>query len=221
MRDPEKVKLEMEQKDQVLMDVAKKLFLEKRIEAVTMDEIIKASGFGKATVFRHYKNKCLLVIDLMAREWKAYMDDLDLNRPISGIHDIPAINRFIYTLDSYIDMYQNHKDLLILNDNFNHYVTHAVTENEQEALGKFQESLISADTRFHLMYEKAKMDGTMRTDIPEEEFFRITLHIMMATCEHYAGGFIWRAKKAPDKDYTSELVALKQMLILFATPQEE
>lgn len=219
MRDPEKVRLEMEQKDQRIMDAAKKLFLEKRMEAVTMDEIIKECGFGKATVFRHYKNKCLLVIDLMAREWKVYMDELDRKRPMESIGDIPAIDRFIYTLDSYIDMYQNHKDLLILNDNFNHYAIHAVTENEQEALDKFQSALTTADVRFHLLYEKAKEDGTIRTDKPEDEFFRITLHTMLAACSYYAGGFVWRTKIDADKDYTSELLELKDMLIHFATLQ--
>lgn len=217
MRDPEKVKQEMAEKDNVIMDVAKKLFLEKRIEAVKMEDVIAASGYGRATVFRHYKNKCLLVIALLTREWKKYMDELDSKRPIETIDEIPAIDRFIYTLDSYIDMYKNYKDLLILNDNFNHYVTHAVTEDEQEALDKFQKALGSVDYRFHLMYEKAKEDGTIRTDKPEEEFFRITLHTMMAACGHYAGGFVWRSKDGNDNDYTSELVELKNMLIKFAT----
>lgn len=215
MRDPEKVKLEMEEKDQIIMDAAKTLFLEKRMEAVRMEEVIKASGFGRATVFRHYKNKCLLAIHLMAREWKKYMDELDRMRPLDTIGEIPAIDRFIYTLDSYIDMYRNHKDLLILNDNFNYYVTHAVTVEEQEALDQFRRSISSADTRFRLMYEKAKEDGTLRTDQPQEEFIRITLHTMMAACTHYASGFVWGAKA--NKDYTSELEELKKMLIDYAT----
>lgn len=216
MRNPEKVKQEMAQKDQVILDVAKKLFLEKRMEGVTMNEIVKASGIGRATVFRHYKSKNMIVIDLLAREWKNYMDELDRNRPIETVGDIPAINRFIYTLDSYIDMYKHHKDLLILNDNFNYYISHAVTDEEQEALEKFRKAIQSADIRFHLMYEKAKEDKTLRTDMAEEEFIRITLHTMMATCQHYAGGFIWGAKIDSENDYTSELVALKEMLIQYA-----
>lgn len=220
MRDPEKVKKEMLEKDQVIMDVAKRLFLEKKIEAVRMEEIIKECGFGRATVFRHYKNKTFLVIDLLAREWKLYLDQLDCVRPIESIGEIPAIDRFIFTLDSYIDMYHNHRDLLVLNDNFNHYITHAMTEEEQGELKKFFGALTSADQRFHLMYEKAKKDGSFRTDLPEEEFFRVTVHTMMASCEHYADGFVWGAKTDKEADYTSELLTLKELLIAFATTKE-
>lgn len=217
MRDPEKVKLEMAEKDQEIMEAAKKLFLEKSIEAVRMEDIVAACNIGRATVFRHYRNKCLLVIDLMAREWQNYMDELDRKRPLENVGDIPAVDRFTYTLDSFIDMYQNHKDLLRLNENFNSYITHAVTDEERDELAKFYDSLSSANQRFHLMYEKAKEDGTLRTDLPEEEFIRITLHTMLATCGHYARGFLWGAKADADSDYTSELEALKEMLIRFAT----
>ena len=149
---------------------------------------------------------------MCAAKWKEYLDELDAKRPISSVGYIPAIDRFIFTLDSYIDMYQNHKDLLQYNDNFNHYVTHECAEREQ--LDDFHRSLYSANTRFHLMYEKAKEDRTFRTDIPEDIFFRVTLHSMMAACAHYAGGFIWGAED--NRDYTAELVMQKEMIVNFA-----
>ena len=153
------------------------------------------------------------MIAVCTAQWQAYFDKLDEERPLSSIADVPAIKRFIFTLDSYIDMYQNHKDLLQYNDNFNHYVTHEGTDSEQ--LRAFHASLHSANTRFHLMYEKAKEDKTFRTDIPEEEFFRVTLHSMMATCAHYAGGFIWGAED--NKDYTPELLLQKEMILNYVT----
>lgn len=177
-----------------------------------MGEIAEAAGIGRATLFRCYSSKLELVIAVCAAKWKAYLDELDAKRPISSIGDIPAIDRFVFTLDSYIDMYQRYKDLLQYNDNFNHYVTHEGAAQEQ--LVDFNRSLYSANTRFHLMYEKAKEDGTFRTDIPEDIFFRVTLHSMMAACAHYAGDFIWGAKD--NKDYTAELILLREMIVNFA-----
>ena len=105
-----------------------------------------------------------------------------------------------------------HKDLLQYNDNFNNYITHQTVR--QEELANFHASLNSVNTRLHMMYAKAKEDKTFRTDIPEEQFMRVTVHTMMAACTHYAGGFIWGA--TDNKDYTGDLLLLKEMILNYA-----
>lgn len=192
-----------------IIDTAFDIFVERKIEPVSMGEIADAAGIGRATLFRCYANKTELVIAVCAAKWKEYLDELDARRPLSSIGDIPAIDRFTFTLDSYIGMYQNRKELLLYNDNFNHYVTHEGVESEK--LKGFYDSLYSVNTRLDWMYEKAKEDKTFRTDIPKEEFMRATVHTMMAACAYYAGGFIWGSEE--NRDYTSELLMLKQMIL--------
>ena len=167
-----------------IINAAFQIFVEKKIEPVSMGEIAEAAGVGRATLFRYYPNKLELVIAVCAAKWKEYLDALDAKRPLTSIGDIPAIDRFTFTLDSYIEMYQHHKDLLQYNDNFNHYVTHEGVEEKQ--LEEFHASLYSVDTRLEWMYEKAKEDHTFRTDIPKEEFFRVTVYTMMTACTYCA-----------------------------------
>ena len=157
-------------RNQKIIDTAFQIFVERKIEPVSMGEIADAVGIGRATLFRCYANKTELVIAVCAAKWKAYLDKLDEVRPLSSIENIPAIDRFIFTLDSYIWMYQNYKELLLYNDNFNHYVTHEGVDKEK--LKEFHRSLYSVNTRLDWMYEKAKEDKTFRTDIPKEEFMR-------------------------------------------------
>lgn len=216
MSKSEKQLAKEQERDQKIIQTAFRIFVEKKIEAVSMGEIADAVGIGRATLFRCYANKMELVIAVCTAKWKAYLDELDEKRPITEIGEIPAIDRFVFTLDSYIEMYQKQKDLLQYNDNFNHYVTHEGAESE--LLEGFHASLGSANIRFHLMYEKAKEDKTFRTDIPEEEFFRVTLHSMMAACAHYAGGFIWGAED--NKDYTPELLLQKEMILNYVKAGE-
>lgn len=194
---------------QKIIDTAFKIFVERKIEPVSMGEIAEMVGIGRATLFRCYSNKTELVIAVCAAKWKEYLDELDARRPLSSIGDIPAIDRFTFTLDSYIAMYQNHKDLLMYNDNFNHYITHEGVQREK--LKDFYASIYSVNTRLDWMYEKAKEDKTFRTDIPKEEFMRATVHTMMSACAYYAGGFIWGAEE--NKDYTPELLMLKEMIL--------
>ena len=181
-----------------------------------MGEIAELAGVGRATLFRYYPNKLELVIAVCAAKWKEYLDALDAKRPLESIGDIPAIDRFTFTLDSYIDMYRHHKDLLQYNDNFNHYVTHKGVKDEQ--LEEFHASLYSVNTRLEWMYEKAKEDYTFRTDIPRDEFFRVTVHTMMSACVHYAGGFIWGARD--NKDYNPELLRIKEMILNYVKTSE-
>ena len=139
------------------------------------------------------------------------LDELDQKRPMSSVGDIPAIGRLIFTLDSFIEMYQTHKALLRYNDNFNHYVSHSGRKDLQ--MDEFNQALFSANTRFHMMYEKAKEDKTFKTDMAEEKFMRVTVHTMMTACAYYAGGFIWGSKE--NEDYTPELIKLKEMILAY------
>ena len=198
-----------QERNQKIIDTAFRIFVERKIEAVSMGDIAEAAGIGRATLFRCYPSKAELVIAVCAAKWKEYLDALDARRPLSSIGEIPAIDRFIFTLDSYIGMYHHHKELLLYNDNFNHYITHEGVTEEQ--LADFHAALYSVDTRLDWMYAKAKEDKSFRTDIPQEEFMRATVHTMMAACAYYAGGFIWGSEE--NKDYTPELLMLKEMLV--------
>ena len=188
------MKINQKEKDirrEKILNVAFRLFVDKKIESVTMGEIAKEVGIGRATIFRYFPGKLELVIAVNTKKWKDYLDELDNKRPIKSVGDIPAIGRLIFTLDSYIDMYQNNKDLLRYNDNFNHYVSHSGRKDLQ--MDEFNAALYSVDTR--------------------------TVHTMMTACAYYAGGFIWGSKE--DMDYTPELIKLKEMIIAYATSKND
>lgn len=109
-------KSEKDERREKIIDVAFRLFVDKKIESVTMGEIAKEAGIGRATLFRYFPGKLELVIAVNTKEWKEYFDELDQKRPMSSVGDIPAIGRLIFTLDSFIEMYQTHKALLRYND---------------------------------------------------------------------------------------------------------
>ncbi len=201
--------LKVEEKRNHILDCAYQLFLDNKIEPVSMGEIAKKAGIGRATLFRYFHNKSELVAEVCAREWNRVFDKLDENRPIDSIEGYSAIDRLSFTLDFYIHLYSVNRKLIVFNDNCNHYLNHEGVSEEQKAL--LGAAFARTDERFHLMYEKAKEDHTLRTDIPEEEFFRVTLHAIMAICIHYAGGFIWRA--TPDTNYMEDLQHAKKMIL--------
>ena len=145
------MKINQKEKDmrrEKILDVAFRLFVDQKIESVTMGEIAKEAGIGRATLFRYFPGKLELVIAVNTKKWKDYLDELDDRRPISSIGDIPAIGRLTFTLDSYIDMYQNNKDLLRYNDNFNHYVSHSGRKDLK--MDEFNKALIETIDAYQL-----------------------------------------------------------------------
>lgn len=62
MRDPEKLKEEMDERNRKILDVAFELFVDKKIEAVSMGDIARAADVGRATLFRYYPSKLELVM---------------------------------------------------------------------------------------------------------------------------------------------------------------
>ena len=61
-------------RNQRIIDTAFRLFVEKKIEAVSMDEVAKEAGVGRATLFRCYNNKTELAAHRNGRLiWTSWM----------------------------------------------------------------------------------------------------------------------------------------------------
>ena len=63
-------------RNQRIIDTAFQIFVEKKIEAVTMEEIARKAGIGRATLFRCYSSKPELVMAVCTAKWKAYFDKM-------------------------------------------------------------------------------------------------------------------------------------------------
>ena len=192
-------------------EAAFKLYVEHKIESVSVANIADHTDYGVATLFRHYNTKLELAARTVAYMWGKYFAEAFEGRTPEYLKDVPAIERLSFTYDLYIDLYKNHKDLLRVNDNFNHFYH---DNKNAETIPGYADAFGGLSERFHDMYEKAKIDGTMRTDIPEDELQRVLLHTMMGACIHYLGGFSFGETK--EQDYTRELIRLKEILIDYA-----
>lgn len=194
-----------------ILEAAFIVFVKKTIEAATFDDVAEEAKIGVATVYRHFGNKQELAAAVCADQWKKHFAVLDEERPLDAIADIPAYDRLDYTLSLYVRLFDEAKDLLKYNDNFNHFIAHYKKEEGVEFAG-YVAAIEPIRHRYHLIYEKAKEDGTVRTDIEEGELLRLTLHTMMAACHHFAGGFTFGAAK-DEADYSDELCRIKDMIL--------
>ena len=189
-----------------IMRAGYRLFVRRTIDGVSLEEVADASGFGVATVYRYFGNKMELVIAISVWKWedfwKKYIKKQD------RLEDQSGASRFGFYLDSYLELYRKHRDLLRFNQFFNVYIQGS--KKDQKRAGSFEKMVRGIAERFNAVWEQGKQDGTLRAEIPWQSVFSATLHIMMAAVTRYAVGLMYSAKEGADPE--EELVMLRNLL---------
>lgn len=205
---PPKPEVIVENKN-LLLEKGFELFLEYGIEGVSMNEIAKAAGFTITTLYRYFDKKQGFVVEMSTKKWKEFTDNNRKQRPHINFEGMTAADIFEFYLDSFLRLYRDHKDLLRFNQMFNIYVQ---SEGLDAAtLKPYNDMIDSLEERFHIIYELAEKDNTIRTDISETEMFSTTLHLMLAVVTRYAMGLVYKPEGGFDD--MKELETQKQMLL--------
>ena len=209
VRNREKDEFEMAERRKSILAEGFRLFESKGIETTGMQEIADACNIGIATLYRYYKNKMDLVLDIGTRQWEDYHVFARNLRKERHTENLSAAEELDFYLEFYMDLYRNHKDLLRFNSNFNIYVNHEKATNEQ--LRPYLTAISGFGQFFNDLYEKGRRDGTIRTDMPQEKLFASTAHIMLAVAVRYAQGLLYSADSETDR--TQEILLLKKMIL--------
>ncbi len=204
-RNLEKDAIEMAAKNQRILENGFRIFAENTIERVTMVDVAKAAGIAVSSLYRYYSTKPRLVLAISTWAWENYAREDE--RKEAAKPDRTAAGIFEAYLDSFLDLYRNHKNLLRFNQFFNIYlVSEAISEEEMEP---YLDMVKGLERRFGKIYQKALQDGTLRTDIPQKKMFSATLHLMLAVVTRYAVGLVYN----DETDAEEELLLQKEMLM--------
>ena len=209
MRNLEKDEIEMAAKRERMLAVGFRIFSENTIEVATMKEIAKACGLGYKTMFRYFGTKTAFVIAIGAEKWKEYAVKVEEMYRARGGDAMNAAEELSFFLDAFIDLYQNHKDILRFNRNFETYIRHENVAKEDIAV--YNAVVDGFARKFHAVYRKAERDGTLKLGLPETEFFYTILYIMLSAAGKFAEGLVYPPEHA--KDMTGELKLLKDMIM--------
>ena len=195
-------------KEQNIMEVAFQLFSEKGIEPVTMLEVAEKSGVGRATLYRYFATKTDLVMAVGARKWEKYIKEY--SELYSEVLDrLTGAERLKLYFDMFIDLYRNHRDILCFNYSINSFLNYEKSTIKQKQ--PFLNIVEQVCRRFHEVYVLGMRDGTLNPEVPENEMFNSSYHIMLAVASRYAIGLIYN----PGKETASEreLLMLEEMLL--------
>ena len=213
MRNAEKDAAEMAERRGRLLEAGFRLFAARSIEAVKLTEIADEAGLGIVTLYRYFKTKPDLVIELATKKWIEYYAEVEKAYAARGGEKMNAAEEMEFFLDSIIELYRSHKDVLKFNRNFDTYVKHEECTAEQ--MRPYNEAVNVFAHKFHTVYLKAQKDGTLDLRIPEKRLFVNTLYTVLSVAGKYAEGLIYPSDE--HHDMTGELVMLKEMILKAVT----
>ena len=177
------------------------------MDKFTILDVAKAAGIAIASLYRYYSTKPKLVMAISTWAWDTYAKENERIETEASKPDRTAAEIFESYLDSFLDLYHNHRNLLRFNQFFNVYL---VSEDiSEEEMGPYLDMVRGLERRFDKIYQKALQDGTLRTDIPQRKMFSATLHLMLAVVTRYAVGLVYNE----DSDPEEELLMQKDMLM--------
>ena len=209
MRDAKKDAIEMAARRERLREAGFRLMSARTIEAVTLQEIADEAKIGIATLYRYFKAKPDLVIEIGTNIWKRYYVEVEkeyarLNGPAMN-----AAEELEFFLDSIIELYRSRRDVLRFNRNFDTYVQHERCTAAQ--MRPYNDAVAVFAKKFHTVVRKARADGTIDIRVSEPRLFVNLLYTMLSVAGKYAEGLVY----PPDgeRDMTDELEAIKRMIL--------
>ena len=209
LRNKEKDAEQIARKKVRIIEEGFRLFAEKGINNVTIPQIAAASGVSRAAFFLYFPSKLDLVIAIGARKWGEYISaNYDRLSPEEQ-ERMSGAQHLRWYMDSFLDLYRNHRDILCFNYEFNSFLRSELTSPEQKSA--YMQMVDELSRLFHNVYEKGMRDGTLRKDISEEAMFSSSFHIMLAAVTRYAVGLVYIPEQGSDPE--SELEMLKELLL--------
>ena len=209
MRNREKDAREMAERRERMLNEGFRIFSQKSIEVVSMQEVADACKLGIATVYRYFRKKEDFVITIGARIWKEYAVKVEEMYSKRGGGTMNAAEELEFFLDCFLYLYNNHKDVLRFIRNFEIYIR---SENlSEEKIRVYNEVVDGFAQKFHAVYQKAEKDGTLKLEMPEKKFFYTIMYIMLSAAEKFAEGLVYPSEH--EEDMTEALELLKDMIL--------
>lgn len=202
--DPKQDALQKEETNRRILDAGFCIFSEMSIDKVSMANVANKAGIGIATLYRYYRTKPELVVAVGTHVWSNFIRDYT---PIRNDNKMTAVEELEFFLDSFLELYKNHKKLLCFNQFFNIYIRNEAVP--KKALNSYNEMVDKLAIRFHRIYVKGENDKTLRTEMSEKAMFLSIVHLMLAAVTRYAIGLVYEK----DSESYNELILLKNMIM--------
>lgn len=145
------------QRKEMVIKASYKLFLEKKIESASIQEIADEAGIGVASVYRYFSNKGEMAVEAAILSWESGLNPL-LERVNSDANaGIAAL------MNGYLDIFRTNPDFFRYLEDFDNYISKL--ETPPSAMERYELMLDRQDEIIKSILQKDVHKGTLRSDI--------------------------------------------------------
>ena len=109
MRNTEKDAAEQAKRRQSFLEWGFALFSSKGIDAITLQDVAKASGYCIATLFRYFNTKAGFCVAIAEWKWGEFLKENRGRRPSENFEGKTAADMFSFYLESLLEIYRKRK----------------------------------------------------------------------------------------------------------------
>lgn len=151
------------------------------IENTKMTEIAESAEVGVASIYRYFKTKPDLVIEVAIRTWEAIITTFFEDFSKTKYTSLNGIQRVESLLEVFLTLYTDHKEFLRFIEEFDNYII-----KEKISPGRLE---VYENTILNLMpfmveaLEKGKKEGSIKDSVRSEEFYMTLTHTLISLCQ--------------------------------------
>lgn len=208
-RNIERDEKEAARRKEQLMKAGFDLFSQYGIENVSLQKVADTAEVSVATMYKYYQTKVKLVVAISEKIWGDLWRQILEENGQDYFEKFTACQYIEFYLDTIIKLYRERPEMLRFSNNYKNFIYHEGIEGG--ALIEHLDVLKPLRVVYHNLYERARVDKSIRMDIPEQQLFTSVAIAMLAVAERYTQGIVWANDNKAD--HTQELEYLKEMIL--------
>lgn len=168
-----------EARRKAIVEEAKKLYLEKGVEQVTIADLANHLSIGEASLYRYFGKKQVLVVEAAIMTWQEILEKMT-NLPMkpTGFENLEDFYGF------FLSIFHEHPEFFQFVEDFDALI--AKEPLSDELLTAYEEVILSIKKRFDDFYVKGIQDGSVQCDLDPDIFYFSTSHALLGLCKKLA-----------------------------------
>ncbi|MGG4221573.1 TetR/AcrR family transcriptional regulator [Paenibacillus jamilae] len=151
-------KTHVDSKKKDILQAAMCLFATKGIDGISVKEIAEAAGVTDAAIYKHFKSKDAMALEVFGQYCNSYTTLIDFYRKQSG----SFLSRFHQLVDEVLNMHdEDQYGLLLLSQHHELYVEASQSQNVRQPLEALTEFIEQGIQQGELPQQNAQLSGVL------------------------------------------------------------